>query len=108
MKLAICISAFFVLTACSDAANVASSSAALDQVVLGDSVKARSCTFTIGTGIEPGFPPIYVAFVRVTGNPHQCRHDDIVLGTSYAPPSMAIVVGHGNVVADWTSKATPS
>jgi len=108
MKIALGISAFCVLTACSDAANVASSSAPLDQVTLGDSVKARGCTFTIATGVQAGFPPIYVAFVRVTGNPHQCTHDDIVLGTSYALPSVAIAVGHGDVVADWSSKSTPS
>jgi len=109
MKIALGISAFCLLTACSDASNVASSSAPLDQVTLGDSVKARGCTFTIGTGVEaPPFPPVYVAFVRVTGNQHQCPHDDIVLGTSYAPPSVAIADGHGSVVADWSSKSTPS
>ena len=109
MKVALGISAFCVLTACSDASNVASGAAALDQVTLGDSAKARGCTFTIGTGTQPQtFPPIYVAFVRVTGNQHQCPHDDIALGTSYALPSVAITVGHGDVVADWSSKSTPS
>ena len=109
MKIALGILACCLAAACSDASNVASSSAPLDQVALGDSVKARGCTFTIGTGVEaPPFPPLYVAFVRVTGNPHQCTHDDIVLGTSYATPSVAITVGHGDVVADWTSKSTPS
>jgi hypothetical protein len=109
MKIALGISAFLVLTACSDASNVASSGAALDQVSLGDSAKARGCMFTIATGVEPQtFPPIYVAFVRVTGNRHQCTHDDIVLGTSYALPSVAIVGGHGSIVVDWSSKATPS
>jgi hypothetical protein len=109
MKSAIGILAFSLLTACGDDAVVASSSAALDQVVLGDAVKARGCTFTIGTGTQPQtFPPVYVAFVRVTGNPHQCAHDDIALGTSYSLPVVAITVGHGDVVADWTSKSTPS
>jgi hypothetical protein len=109
MKIALGILVCCLTAACSDASNVASSSAPLDQVTLGDSVKARGCTFTIGTGIEAaGFPPVYVAFVRVTGNPHQCTHDDIVLGTSYAPPSLAIASGHGDVVVDWTSKSTPS
>jgi hypothetical protein len=109
MKNALGILAFSVLAACSDTTVVASSSASLDQVTLGDSVKARGCTFTIATGVNaPPFPPVYVAFVRVTGNPHQCSHDDIVLGTSYSQPSIAITAAHGDVVVDWTSKSTPS
>ena len=109
MKNVLGILAVFLVTGCSDDAVVASSTAALDQVTLGDAVKARGCTFTIGTGIQPSsLPPIYVAFVRVTGNQHQCTHDDIVLGTSYAVPSTAIISAHGAIVADWTSKATPS
>jgi hypothetical protein len=109
MKHAFGILVFSLLGACSDDAVVASSSAPLDQVTLGDAVKARGCAFTIGTGTQPQtFPPIYVAFVRVTGNPHQCTHEDITLGTSYALPSVAIAVGHGDVVADWSSKSTPS
>ncbi len=106
MKIALGVLAFCALAACSSASVVASSSAPLDQVALGESVIARGCTFTIGTGVEePPSPPLHVAFVRVTGNQHVCPHGDVVLGTSYALPSVAITVAHGDVVADWSSSS---
>ena len=109
MKSASLVLAFCTVTGCSAAPVVASSSAALDDIVLGDSVSVRGCTYTIGTGVDaPPFPPVYTAFVERSGNPRHCPAGQVVLGTSYSRPTVSIAAGQGQIVADFTSKSTPS
>jgi hypothetical protein len=72
-------------------------------------VNVRGCTYTIGTGVDaPPFPPVYTAFVQRSGNPRHCPAGQVVLGTSYARPTVGIASGQGEIVADFTAKATPS
>ncbi len=75
----------------------------------GDTVAAQGCTFTIGTTVQmPPFPPQYLAIVKRSGNMMHCHPGYVVLGSSYAIPFVAIASGHGGLVADYTSKSTPS
>lgn len=78
------------------------------ELVWGDSVVARGCTFTVGTAMElPPYPPVYHAFVQRSGGA-QCAIGFVMLGTSYTRPTTAIVTGQGAIVADYSYRATPS
>ena len=103
MKTASLVLAFASLLACSSASNVASSSAA----VAGDSVDVRGCTYSVDVVTQAGFPPQYAAVLERAAS-KRCAAGSLVLGTSYASPSVAIAKGHGEIVVDWSSKSTPS
>ncbi|HEY1959422.1 MAG TPA: hypothetical protein VGH28_27615 [Polyangiaceae bacterium] len=120
MALAACFAA-----ACSNGADEASASATLQSAstdawqdalppnasapTLGDSVRLRGCTYAVGTAVEePPFPPQYIAFVQRSGNARRCSLGYVVIGSSFATPSVAIAAGEGALVADASSKSTPS
>ncbi len=117
LALAACIG-----VACSGASTTSDTSAAfttgvwasslpanVTSTTLGATVQARDCEYTIGTAVaSPPYPPQYLAFVQRSGHEPHCTAAYMVIGSSYAQPSVAIASGHGGLVADYTSKATPS
>jgi hypothetical protein len=75
---------------------------------LGKSVESRGCTYTVGTAVQQPGLPLYLAIVKRSGNVHHCASGYVVLGTSYALPWVDIASGEGALVADFSSKSTPS
>ncbi len=75
---------------------------------LGKSAFARGCTYTIGTAVQQPGLPVYFAIVKRSGNMHHCATGYVVLGTSYALPWVDIASGQAALVADFSSKSTPS
>jgi len=108
--------------ACSDANASGSANASIDGVAwqsalppntstptLGDSVQFQGCTYTIGTAQQaPPFPPQFLAIIERSGSDKHCSTAFVVIGSSFATPSVAIAAGHGGLVADFSTKATPS